>query len=177
MAKWNVKQQEILDSLGIDKSILVSAAAGSGKTAVLVERIIETVEQGKAGIDEILVVTFTKAAAGQMRKKIITKLEDKASESRDGYIIKQMSLADRADIMTIDSFCNRVVKENFNKVDIDTSFEILAGEESIILKSDILAEVLEDCYDKNPKFDELSHFIMGNAIGFEKVKDIIFSIY
>ncbi len=177
MAKWNVKQQEILDSLGIDKSILVSAAAGSGKTAVLVERIIETVEQGKAGIDEILVVTFTKAAAGQMRKKIITKLEDKASESRDGYIIKQMSLADRADIMTIDSFCNRVVKENFNKVDIDTSFEILAGEESIILKSDILDEVLEDYYDKNPKFDELSHFIMGNAIGFEKVKDIIFSIY
>ena len=108
MREWNDGQKAVLDSLKKDLSILVSAAAGSGKTAVLVERIVQSVEQGLCGIDEILVVTFTKAAAAQMKGKITRLLEERAYESGDPRLLRQLALAANADISTIDSFCNRV---------------------------------------------------------------------
>ena len=107
MPQWNKGQQEVLDSIKDKQNILVSAAAGSGKTAVLVERIIRTVLEGKADIDEILVVTFTRAAASQMRAKIIAALEKAVSEKPESDLAKQLMLAETADIMTIDSYCTK----------------------------------------------------------------------
>ena len=108
MTRWNVRQQEVLDSLqdGIKnpQNVLVSAAAGSGKTAVLVERIIQTVAEGLASIDEILVVTFTIDAAAQMRSKILAALEKLATDSAgdeavSNRILRQLSLAENADAL------------------------------------------------------------------------------
>ena len=138
MNKWNDAQQSVLDSLEENKNILVSAAAGSGKTAVLVERIIRTVLQEKAEIDEILVCTFTKAAAAQMKEKIIKALEKEASQSPDGSMARQLMKAETADIMTIDSFCNKIVKENFNLAGMDPAFEICDSEEIALLKEDLI---------------------------------------
>ena len=101
MSTWNKGQQEVLNSLEEEKNILVSAAAGSGKTAVLVERIIRTVLEGRADIDEILVVTFTRAAAAQMKAKIIAALEKKVSEEPNSDMARQLLLAQNADIVSV----------------------------------------------------------------------------
>ena len=93
MPKWNKGQQEVLDSIHDNSNILVSAAAGSGKTAVLVERIIRTVLEGRASIDEILVVTFTRAAASQMRAKIISALEKAVSDRPESNMARQLMLS------------------------------------------------------------------------------------
>ena len=107
MREWNDGQKAVLDSLKKDLSILVSAAAGSGKTAVLVERIVQSVEQGLCGIDEILVVTFTKAAAAQMKGKITRLLEERAYESGDPRLLRQLALAANADIYIIATVMKR----------------------------------------------------------------------
>ena len=148
MPDWNEKQQEVLDSLVDHRDILVSAAAGSGKTAVLVQRIIDTVEKGLADINEILVVTFTKPAAAQMREKIIKALENLAAKDATGRMGRQLILAEKADITTIDSFCNRVVRENFSVVDMDPSFDMYDKNEEELLKDTVLTDVL-DRYYKN----------------------------
>ena len=151
MKKWNEGQIAILDSIGRDHNILVSAAAGSGKTSVMVERIVNSVEQGLCGIDEILVVTFTKAAAAQMKGKITKELEDRAYDSGDARLLRQLSLAANADISTIDSFCNRVVRENFQEAGVDPGFDILDRGEETLLKEDVMDGVLERLY-RDPEF-------------------------
>ena len=118
---WTDEQKSVINSR--HGNLLVSAAAGSGKTAVLVERILEMVmgvdadgnkAEEKIDIDEVLVVTFTRAAAAQMKEKIADKLEQAAEEHpEDEHIVKQLSLLPRADIMTIDSFCLGIVKDYF----------------------------------------------------------------
>ena len=102
--RWTDSQQAIIDYR--QGTLLVSAAAGSGKTAVLVQRLLDWVVQDGKNIDEFLVVTFTRAAAGQMRTKIRRALEDMQEQHPDDqHIIRQLSLVHRAHIMTIDSFC------------------------------------------------------------------------
>ena len=99
MAKWNTNQEKVLNSLNTDvNNILVSAAAGSGKTAVMVERIIRTVKEGKTDIDEILVVTFMNEAAAGMKAKIIKALEEAAAEDKTGRIARQLALAETAEV-------------------------------------------------------------------------------
>ena len=176
MSDWNEAQQKVLDSLGEKQNILVSAAAGSGKTAVLVERIIRTVLQGKAGIDEILVVTFTNAAAAQMKEKIIAALEKTISESGDAALEKQLTLAENADIMTIDSFCNKVVRENFSLADMDPAFDIYESEEISLLQDDILDEVLDGYYRDSDAFKRLAGFLMSKNKDDTAIKNIILSI-
>ena len=176
MASWNTKQQEVLDSINENKNILVSAAAGSGKTAVLVERIIEMVENGLAGIDEILVVTFTTAAAAQMKEKIIKSLEEKSSSDPDGMITGQLLRAEEADIMTIDSFCNKIVRENFSLVGMDPSFEIYDAEEVKLLKEDVLDSILDKYYGEDENIAELSGFLMSRNIEDDNLKSIVLRI-
>ncbi len=181
---WNKGQQEVLDSLSDNRDILVSAAAGSGKTAVLVERIIRTIESGEADIDEILVVTFTKMAAAQMKGKIIKALEKlavKAAESGDAdymdRITRQLLLADKANISTIDSFCNTIVKENFSIVDMDPSFDVFDKDEIELLKNDVLEKVLDDYYRDNEVFGELSQFLIQKNINDSDLKKLILRIF
>ncbi|SEQ00611.1 DNA helicase/exodeoxyribonuclease V, subunit A [Lachnospiraceae bacterium NE2001] len=186
MTRWNDRQQEVLDSLkdGIldPQNILVSAAAGSGKTAVLVERIIQTVSEGLADIDEILVVTFTNDAAAQMRSKILSALEKLAANetndpARSTRYLRQLSLAENADIMTIDSFCNKVVRENFNIAGIDPAFEIYDTNEIALLKDEVLDEVLGRHYQDDKVMAGLTSFLFKKNIDDGTVKDIILAIH
>lgn len=122
---WTNKQLEVINCR--ERNILVSAAAGSGKTAVLVERIIKMItdEKEPVDIDRLLVVTFTRAAASEMRERIRESLE-KMSEANpeDINLQKQLSFIHNSKITTIDSFCASVVKENFDKIDLDLTLEL-----------------------------------------------------
>ncbi len=126
--RFTPDQQRAIDT--IDKSILVSAAAGSGKTAVLVERIINIIVQGKADVDRMLVVTFTNAAASEMRLKLTKAInkEIKAAKTSDPEraerLRQQLGKMYRAYISTVHSFCNRVIKEFFYLTDLEPNFKI-----------------------------------------------------
>ena len=110
--KWTKEQQEAIDKKG--SNILVAAAAGSGKTAVLVERIIKKIINDKVDIDKILVVTFTSAAASEMRERILDAIYKKLEEyPEDENLQKQINLLNKASICTIDSFCLDVIRNNF----------------------------------------------------------------
>ena len=157
---WTKQQAHVIDTrIG---NLLVAAAAGSGKTAVLVERIIEMVlgvdshgnklpDQDRVNVDELLVVTFTNAAAAQMKEKISAALQKKIDEYMangiyDEHLIKQMTLINHAEICTIDSFCLHIVKEYFAKVQLDSAFDIADKTEMEIIKKDVMDQVMESCY-------------------------------
>lgn len=145
---WTTDQQKIIDRR--TGTLLVSAAAGSGKTAVLVQRILEWIVQDHKNIDEFLVVTFTKAAAGQMRSKIRAALED-LQEVRPGdeHIIRQLSLIHRANIMTIDSFCKNIFNEHFHRLHLDPAMRIIDETEGVLMQEDVIDKLLEQAYEEN----------------------------
>lgn len=114
---WTPQQDDAIQTKTGDGNLLVSAAAGSGKTAVLVERILQKIIKKETTADRLLVVTFTEAAASEMREKIINRLikemnEDRYSSEEKRFLKNQIRLSETADIMTIDAFCNRVVQNN-----------------------------------------------------------------
>lgn len=138
------EQKKIVDAR--DCNLLVSAAAGSGKTAVLVERIMELIREG-TDVDQLLVVTFTNAAAASMREKIAARLEKEAAEDMfNEHIIKQLSLINKAEITTIDSFCLGLVKDNFNQAGVDSNLNIGDEAEMELLKADVMNAMLEQEY-------------------------------
>lgn len=175
---WTKAQQRAIDER--QSNILVSAAAGSGKTAVLVERIIEkmTDKDNPRDIDEFLVVTFTKAAAAQMREKIAVRIEKLLETEPDNeHLMKQAVLVNRADITTIDSFCLRLVKENFGLLDIDADFSI--GDPGImeLIKNDVLDALFDRLYEeKNHDFFMLLD-IFGNDRNDDNLKDNVLKLY
>ena len=145
---WTTQQSKVIESR--HSNLLVSAAAGSGKTAVLVERIIEEVldKDNPIDIDSLLVVTFTNAAANQMKEKIRDALiKARANHPEDSHLAKQIILLDRANIMTIDGFCLKVVRENFNKIGITPSMRVADIAEMKLIKADALSELLERHYE------------------------------
>lgn len=147
MPEWTDRQQRVIDSR--DKNILVSAAAGSGKTAVLVERIIQRIldKENPLDIDRLLVVTFTNAAATEMRERILNAIEAELVKSPDNkHLQRQQTFIHNASITTIHSFCLNVVKEHFNDVDLDPSVKVADEGEMSLLKSDVVKEVLEEYY-------------------------------
>ncbi|MDO4317142.1 MAG: helicase-exonuclease AddAB subunit AddA [Lachnospiraceae bacterium] len=130
--------------------LLVSAAAGSGKTAVLVQRIMELVLDGpkRKDIDRILVVTFTRNAAAQMKERIMDTLSERLAEQPDdAHLLRQMNLVHYANIMTIDSFCQSVVKSYFQKADVDPTFRAGDDAELRLLWEQALSEVLEEAHE------------------------------
>lgn len=144
--KFTEEQQSVIDSR--KQNILVSAAAGSGKTAVLVQRIINMISED-VDIDHLLVVTFTKAAASQMREKISIAIQNKLLETPDDkHLQKQETLIHNAQITTIDSFCQYIVKNNFNYIGIDPSFRVGDDGELKIFMEDVMASMLEEEYEK-----------------------------
>lgn len=151
MAEMNFtpQQQKVIDSR--DCNLLVSAAAGSGKTAVLVERIIHRIasDRNPINIDQLLIVTFTKAAAGEMRERIGQAIEKKVQEHPDHvHLQKQLTLLYNAQITTIDSFCLSVIRNHFHTIDLDPSFRIAEEAELTLLKSDLLGALLEEKYEE-----------------------------
>lgn len=119
---WTSEQVLAINEKG--QNILVAAAAGSGKTAVLTQRIINKVVNEKIDIDKILVVTFTKAAASEMRGRILDKIyAEIENDPTNAHIQKQITLLSKANISTIDAFCLDVVKNNFFEIRNFTKFK------------------------------------------------------
>ena len=130
-------------------NVLVSAAAGSGKTGVLTERIISRLREGE-DIDELLVLTFTRAAAGEMKKRVRDKIAHEAEtddESRRAFWQRQLSLIGDAPITTIHSFCLRLLRRHYHLLPgLDPKFRITSEKRSAMLRDDLLASYLEECY-------------------------------
>ena len=145
--KWTSEQQKVIDLR--DRDILVSAAAGSGKTAVLVERIVNRicVDDPPVDIDRMLVVTFTKAAAAEMRERVSRAIDSlKEQKPDDENLQRQSTLVHNALITTIDSFCLFVVQNNFAQLDLDPDFRIGDQAELKLMLKEALAQVFEDNY-------------------------------
>lgn len=142
------EQQKVIDLH--ERNILVSAAAGSGKTAVLVERIIQMIsdEEKKVDIDRLLVVTFTNAAAAEMRERISQAIDARLqSQPENEHLQRQAALLHNAQITTIDSFCLFVIRNNFNDIGLDPGFRVADEGELRLLKQDVLSELLEQKYE------------------------------
>jgi len=161
---WTKDQEQVIYLR--NRAILVSAAAGSGKTAVLVERIIQMITDQKqpVDIDQLLIVTFTNAAAAEMKERITAAVEkalEKAPE--DVHLQKQQTLIHTAQITTIDSFCLSVIRDHFDVLDLDPSFRIGDEGELKLLKSDVIKQLLEDSYQEaDPEF---FHFVESYSTG------------
>ncbi len=147
--KWTQEQQQVIDLR--DCNMLVSAAAGSGKTAVLVERIISRImdEKKPVDIDRLLVVTFTNAAAAEMRERIRQALEAKLEEKPDNiHLQRQVTLIHHAQITTIHSFCLEVIRNHFHVIGIDPGFRVGDEGELKLLRHDVMEKLLEEEYQK-----------------------------
>lgn len=144
--QWTKEQQSAIETRGTN--LLVSAAAGSGKTAVLVERIIQRITKDHIDIDTLLVMTFTNAAAAEMRERIGEAII-KALENEPGNknLEKQLTLLNRSSIMTIHSFCLEVIRSHFHEIGLDPGFRIADETEGAILREEALEEALEESYD------------------------------
>ena len=175
---WTNEQLEAITTRKCN--LLIAAAPGSGKTAVLVERIIRIITDEKApvDIDKLLVVTFTSAAAAEMRERIaaaITKALESNPNSKN--LQKQLTLLSRANITTMHSFCLDVIKNNFHVIDLDPSFRILDETEGVLLKTEILDELFEDKYEESKKeFLDLVEAYSGSKDD-EKLKEIVLELY
>ena len=142
---WTKDQQNAIDIQ--NKNIIVAASAGSGKTAVLVERVIQKIIKYKIDIDRILVVTFTNAAANELKERLLNAIYLKIEEEPDNYFLKrQISLLSRASITTIDAFCIELVRSNFQVLNIDPNFKICTNTEAAILKNKVMSKILEGEY-------------------------------
>lgn len=156
--KWTDEQQNAIYCK--NKNILVAAAAGSGKTAVLVERIINKIVNEHVDIDKLLVVTFTNAAASEMRERILKAIYDKQEQAESSEEVdnlqKQIMLLNKASICTIDSFCLDVIRNNFYELDITPNFRIADTAEMELLKQEVLEELFEEKYEsQNEDFEKL----------------------
>ena len=144
---WTEEQKQVIELN--NRSLLVSAAAGSGKTAVLVERIIQKVtsDEKPMDLDQLLVVTFTKAAASEMRERIMGAIDAKLERNpENSHLQKQKMLLPSAMITTIDSFCMSILKEHFDALNLDPGFRVGDPQEMILLKQDVAEQLLEDYY-------------------------------
>ena len=153
--KWTEEQKQAIYEK--ESNILVAAAAGSGKTAVLVERIINKIINENIDIDKLLVVTFTNAAASEMRERVLNAIYKKIDENpEDVRLQRQVTLLNKASICTIDSFCLDIVRNNFFEIDISQNFRIGDTTEIEILKQDVIEELFEEKYESCDKnFEKL----------------------
>lgn len=157
--KFTPEQQRVIELH--NSNILVSAAAGSGKTAVLVERIIRMICDGEhpADIDRLLIVTFTNAAAAEMRERIAAGIAARLeADPGNEHIQKQSALLHNAQITTIDSFSLFLIRNHFNEIGLDPDFRVADEGEIKLLQQEVLAQLLEDAYAGNFVPEALEQF-------------------
>ncbi len=131
-----------------DGNILVSASAGSGKTHVMIERLIRLISQGKAGVKEILAVTFTEMAAGEMKEKLKEALIKKINESGDKNLTRQLQEIPTADISTLHAFCARLVRSYFFEAGVAPDFNVLDDVESGVIKQESVDKAFREFYER-----------------------------
>ena len=171
----NEQKQAIYEN---KNNILVAAAAGSGKTAVLVERIINKVINENVDIDKILIVTFTNAAASEMRERILDAIYEKLEKNpKEVKLQRQITLLNKASICTIHSFCLDVIRNNFYEIDVSANFRIGDTAEIEMIKSDVLEELFEQKYMENDnEFIKLIETYTDYK-GDEKLQELVLEIY
>lgn len=176
--KWTEEQLSAIETRNCN--LLVAAAAGSGKTAVLVERIIRIItnEENPVDIDKLLVVTFTNAAAAEMRERIAAAISKQLEINPNSKNLqKQLTLLNRANITTMHSFCLDVIKNNFHKIDLDPSFRIGDETEGILIKGEVIEELFEDKYDEEDnEFTDLVE-AFSSYKNDDNLKNLILDIY
>ena len=185
---WSNEQKRAIDLR--DREILVSAAAGSGKTTVLVERIIKWVTEngpdgsGPEDVDRFLVVTFTRAAAQEMRTRLYKRLleeAEKAAESdlaRAMHIRKQLTLIGQAHVQTIDSFASFVLRNHFHLTDLDPAFRIGDEGELALMRQDVLSELLEECYASGGQsFRDCMDYFTASSKKDDEISEIVLRLY
>jgi ATP-dependent helicase/nuclease subunit A len=179
--KWTKEQEQAIKTRHCN--LLVAAAAGSGKTAVLVERIIRIItdEDNAVDIDRLLVVTFTNAAAAEMRERIgdaIAKALDKNPSSK--ILQRQLTLLNKASITTMHSFCLNVIRNNFHRIDLDPNFRIADGTEETLLKNETLQELFEERYaekeEENTQFLKLVESYGGGRDDL-KLQELVLNLF
>ena len=155
---WTAQQKAGITTVG--HSLLISAAAGSSKTAVLAERCAHLVCEAKnpCDVDQLLVVTFTESAAAEMKTRIQQALRRKMADHPTDRIARQIDLAEHAHVSTVHGFCARLLRQNFTLAGIDPKFQILDADEALLLRRDIATELFRSRYE-NDETGEFSRFI------------------
>lgn len=175
---WTESQERVINAR--KRNLLVSAAAGSGKTAVLVERIVRMITEGERplDIDRLLVMTFTNAAAAEMRERVAAAVENLLNERpEDEHLQAQAILVQQAQITTIDSFCLHVIRNHFDALDIDPSFRIGDEGELMLLREEVMSGLLEDSYREGGR--EFTDFVetCASGKGDYGISDVIMQVY
>lgn len=187
MPSWTTMQQAAIDQRNAD--ILVSAAAGSGKTAVLTERVMQRLigseKEAPIELDRFLIVTFTSAAAQEMKERImqkVTSFMDELTEKEDAdpamldYLERQIALVPQASISTIHAFCLKVIRNFFNELDIDPNIKVGNDGELAMLRSELLDDLMEEYLEaEDPDFLELAD-VYGSVQGLDGLKELILDV-
>lgn len=174
---WTSSQLEAIEYRGSD--LLVSAGAGSGKTAVLTERIIRRlIDDPDSDVTRMLIVTFTKAAAGELRERISAALSDAiAADPKSKHLNRQLMRLDSAKICTIHSFCLDILRESFTAAGLSADFRVADEAEIRLLRKSMMTELIEDCYQKSTDgFERLSDALTGTK-GDASLEDSLIGIY
>ena len=169
MPRWTDEQLAAIDSRG--ENLLLAAAAGSGKTTVMVERVLQLIREG-AGIDEMLIVTFTRASAADMRAKLTEKLSDLADQG-DAHGREQISRLESASISTIHAFCTSLLRTYFETAGVDPAVRILDDAENAACEEAAVDEAMEAAYARmDDGLTQLSH-----GRGAQKVRELALEVY
>lgn len=177
MNKWTKEQSEVISHR--KGNLLVSAAAGSGKTAVLVEHVIDRLldKEHPISLSSVVLMTFTEAAASEMKERIKARLKEAFLENRDPHIERELAELPNANISTIDAFCKRLIEENYTSLGIEPNFRIGEKNELALLKEDIVEELLEEEYGK--KEESFLSFVDRYSTGKQDkgIQEIIVKLY
>ena len=175
MALWTKEQKAVIAHR--EGNLLVSAAAGSGKTAVLVEHVLSLILEENASLSSLVLMTFTEAAAEEMKERIKKRLEEHLQKGYDKRILREIALLPTANISTIHAFCKRLIEENYAGLSIDAHFRIGDTGEMSLLQSDILEELLEEEYERKEEsfLAFVDQFSMGKKD--KGIEELILKLY
>ena len=175
MALWTEEQKAVIAHR--EGNLLVSAAAGSGKTAVLVEHVLSLILEENASLSSLVLMTFTEAAAEEMKERIKKRLEEHLQKGYDKRILREIALLPTANISTIHAFCKRLIEENYAGLSIDAHFRIGDTGEMSLLQSDILEEILEEEYERKEEsfLAFVDQFSMGKKD--KGIEELILKLY
>ena len=175
MALWTEEQKAVIAHR--EGNLLVSAAAGSGKTAVLVEHVLSLILEENASLSSLVLMTFTEAAAEEMKERIKKRLEEHLQKGYDKLILREIALLPTANIRTIHAFCKRLIEENYAGLSIDAHFRIGDTGEMSLLQSDILEELLEEEYERQDEsfLAFVDQFSMGKKD--KGIEELILKLY